>query len=556
MRFYSFTRTCPLNLFCVLDPYPDFRPNELVYVRFTSSILDVVGDNLIPKTITFRTQGVDTSNPVIVFTRPDSGEVNVPINTNIGVQFSKDMDTTTINSTNIRIIGSSSGVHLFNKSCPTLNYCILDPNTDFNTSETVMVEFRSGIMGLNGKNLVPKVITFTTGTPDNTPPSIVILPTDTITIYDKGTPIRAYVSDDRGIQRVEWVFNSQTFVSFTNCENSPFGNPDTACFYIPDVPTDTFILRAYAYDYSGNTSYDSAWVIYMDTVKPYITYTEPNDGAVGISPTPTITIVFSEYMDTSVWGYLKVLVNTSEYPYNKFWQDGKTLKINPTVMLPYDSTVKIVVDSFVDLSGNMMLRDSFKFSIISNATVEVVIIKVEPDSVYKGSPDSTYIEAVIKSRYTIRSAEAIIDGNISYDMMPKDGSFDSVEETVYVRVRFGEMGIGEHSVIVRGWNDYVYGESQPKAVRVLDIRFLSGDNVIIYPNPAKGQAKLRVIFGGDAYATIEIFDLKAKRVFLKSQSFKGYTPHTIELPKLPVGVYMLRIKANDEKVEKWFSIIK
>ncbi|MEO0154836.1 MAG: Ig-like domain-containing protein [candidate division WOR-3 bacterium] len=556
LRNYSFTRTCPLSVFCVLDPYPDFRPNELVYVIFTSYIRDTSANSLIPKTITFRTQTVDTSNPVIVFTTPDSGEVNVPANTNIGVQFSKDMDTTTINGTTISIFGSSSGAHTFDKSCPKLDYCVLNPYTDFATSETVRVEFRSGIMGLNGKNLVPKVITFTTGSVDGNPPTITILPGDTITIYDRAIPVRAYISDNRGIQRVDWYFNSRTYTSFTDCRNEPFNNPDTACFYIPDVPSDTFLLKAYGYDYSGNTSYDSAWVIYLDTTRPYITYTEPNNGAFGVSPTPTITIIFSEDMDTSVWGYLKVLVNTSEYSYTRSWQDRRTLKVNPTVMLPYDSTVKVVVDSFVDLSGNMMVRDSFRFTVVSNATVEVIITKLNPDSVYKNSPDSTYIEAVIRSRYAIKSAEAIVDGNIKYSMIPKDGTFDSPVETVYVRIRFGEFDIGDHGVVVRGYNDYTYGESQVKTVRVLDIKFLSRDNVIIYPNPAKGQAKLRVVFGGDAYATIEIFDLKARKVYSKSQNFKGYTKHEIELPKLPVGVYLLRIRANDEKVEKWFSVIR
>ncbi len=556
LRNYNFARTCPLSMFCVLDPYPDFRPNELVYVSFTPLIRDTAGNSLIPRTITFRTQTVDTSNPVIVFTTPDSGEINVPANTNIGVQFSKDMDTTTINNTTVRIVGSSSGSHTFTKSCPKLDYCVLNPNTDFAPYEVVEVEFRSGIMGLNGKNLVPKVITFTTGSVDGIPPMITILPNDTITIYDRSVPIKAHISDDRGVQRVEWYFNSRTYTSFMNCRNTPFNNTDTACFYIPDVPTDTFLLRAYGFDYSGNTSYDSAWVIYLDTIRPYITYTEPNNGAVGVSPTPTITIIFSEDIDTSLWGYLKVLVNTSEYSYTKSWQDRRTLKVNPTVMLPYDSTVKVVVDSFVDLSGNMMARDSFRFTVVSNATVEVIITKLNPDSVYKNSPDSTYIEAVISSSYAIRSAEAIVDGGMKYSMIPKDGAFDSPVETVYVRIRFGEFDVGDHGVVVRGYNDYTYGESQVKNVKVLDIKFLSGDNVIIYPNPAKGRAKLRVVFGGDAYATIEVFDLKAHKVYSKSQNFKGYTRHEIELPKLPVGVYLLRIRANDEKVEKWFSVIK
>jgi hypothetical protein len=28
------------------------------------------------------------------------------------------------------------------------------------------------------------------------------------------------------------------------------------------------------------------------------------------------------------------------------------------------------------------------------------------------------------------------------------------------------------------------------------------------------------------------------------------------LPKLPTGLYLVRIRAGDKKVEKWFSVIK
>jgi hypothetical protein len=128
-RTYSFNRTCPMPNFCVLDPILNFRPNEEITVRFNSTIRDTSNNPLIPKVIVFRTQAVDTLNPVVVFTTPDSGAVNVPSNTKIAVQFSRDMDTTTVNSTNVRISGSSSGSHTFTKVCRTLSYCEINPDT-------------------------------------------------------------------------------------------------------------------------------------------------------------------------------------------------------------------------------------------------------------------------------------------------------------------------------------------------------------------------------------------------------------------------------------------
>ncbi len=559
-RNYDFNYTCPTNLFCVLDPIQTFRPSEIITVDFRG-ILDSLGNPIKPKVITFRTQEVDTTYPVIVYTVPDSGATGVPANTRIGVKFSKEMDTTTVNSSTVSITGSVSGSHGFTRSCPTLDYCILDPDIDFTPGEEVNVVFSSGIMGLNGKNLVPKTVVFSVGSADNTAPTIVIIendlsPNDTIIVYDNREPIKAYVSDDIGIHAVEWVFRSESFIEYTNCNGESYGNPDTSCFRIPDAPAGIYLLRAYAKDMSWNQGYDSIFVDYRDTTKPYIVFTDPQDGQVGVSPTTDIRIIFSENMDTSRFGYLKVRIGSSEYPYTYIWEDRRSLKVNPTVMLPYDSTVKILVDSFVDLSGNMMMRDSFSFRIVSNASVNVIITRVEPDTVYYGSGDSTYIEGVISSAYAITDAKVIVDGNLEYSMIPKDGAFDEVVETVYVRVDLSGFNVGEHNVIVRGWNAYGYGDSEARSVYVKMIGFLEERNVIVYPNPVKDKGRLKLILGGDAYGVIEIFDLKAKKVFSLAKNFEGFKTNIIELPKLPPGLYLLRVKANDRKVEKWFAVIR
>jgi hypothetical protein len=544
--------------FCVLDPILNFRPNEEITVRFDSTIRDNSGNRLIPKVIVFRTQGVDTLNPVVVFTTPDSGAVDVPSNTKIAVQFSRDMDTTTINSTNVRIIGSISGPHSFNKVCRTLSYCEINP-IPFIDGETVTVEFRSGIMALNGRNLVPRIITFRTGARDNTPPNITIISSsnDTVWLYDRSIPIKAYVWDDYRIQKVEWVINSQTYISPTNCDGNIYRNPDTSCFYIPDISTGTYTIIAYAYDYSGNVGIDTAYLDYQDTIKPYVVFTDPRDNSYGISPTPLITVVFSEGMDTTS-GSLDIRVGSSTYPYTKYWEDLRTLKIRNTTPLPYDSTVKVVLKNYRDLSGNVMVGDSFsfRFTIISNAEIFIRILNVNPNTVYKGSPDSTYILAEVRSRYNIRGAKMVINGSIEVPMFAKDGSFDEIVETVYVRYRFGELEVGEYNVSVKAWNDYVERSSEPFIIKVKSIGFLDKENVVIYPNPAKGQAKLRVIFGANTNAVIEVFDMKVKRVYYREGSFYGFKTYEFELPKLPTGLYLLRIRAGDKKVEKWFSVIK
>jgi len=555
---YTFLRTCPTNLFCVLDPSPRFRPSEMVMVSFSDSITDISGTVPIePKTIIFYTQEVDTSRPVVVFTLPDSGATGVATNTNVGVQFSKDMDTATLVG-NVTITGTSSGAHSYALSCPTLDYCSLDPYPDFAIGEEVLVEFSSAIRSTDGFSLVPKTVVFSTGGGSDTdPPTIEILapPNDTLEVFNAGEMVRAAVSDGgSGIQRVDWILESTTYSTPTNCSGGLYDDPDTSCFSVPAIPGGTYLLKAVAFDRSSNASYDSVWLVMNDTVPPYIVLSEPADGDVAASPHTNVRLVFSEDMDTSVFGDLRIEVGTSSYTYTYIWESPRTLNVDPSSSFPYDSSVSVLVSDFTDLAGNPMVPDTITFRVVPNASVLVSIVEVAPETLYVGSPDSASVVAVISSPYPIEGAELVLDGDSTFAMFPQDGAYDEVEETVFVRIKPQEEG--RHALIVRGYNAYDFGTSPEATLYVLNIPFLSRDNVIVYPNPAHGRAKLRMILGGDAYATVEVFDLKARRVFEKSDLFKGYRTYEIDLPPLPPGLYLLRVKAKGQKVERWFSVVR
>ncbi len=557
IRTYSFSVTCPTDLFCVLDPSPLFRPSEVVTVEFTDSIkAQAGGGSLTPKIITFRTQELDTLRPVVVFTIPDSGATGVPTNTNVGVQFSRDMDTTTI-AGNLTITGSISGTHGYSYHCPTADYCTIDPYPDFSVGEEVQVEFTDDILDTDGRRLVPRTVTFTVGGgEDNTPPTVNIIspPNDTIELYNSGEVIRAYVSDPGGIQRVDWVLLDRTYSKPTDCDGSLYTDPDTSCLAMPNVPSGIYLLKAFAYDRSSNIGYDSVWVAFNDTVRPYILLTEPSDGDVGVSPHTDIRLVFSEDMDTATFGSIRISVGSDTYAYDHLWESRSILRLNPSSPFPYDSVVKVEVSSFADLSGNTMLPDSFSFRIVSNASVSATIISVSPDTVYVGSGDSVEVVGVVLSTYPITGAEVILDGDTSLRMLAIDGGYDEVEETVAVKIYTEKEGV--HTVVIRGHNAYDYGVSPAANFYVLKVPFLSKDNVVVYPNPTKGRAKVRFVLGDDAYATVEVFDLKARKVFSVSRMFKGFTRHEIVLPQLPPGLYLLRIRARGQKVERWFSVVR
>ena len=76
------------------------------------------------------------------------------VTTNITITFNEPIDQSTINSSNIIINGSSSGLHAFTFSYNTQNNILtIDPTVNFNYGETVNVSLSSGIKDIAGNGL-------------------------------------------------------------------------------------------------------------------------------------------------------------------------------------------------------------------------------------------------------------------------------------------------------------------------------------------------------------------------------------------------------------------
>ena len=77
----------------------------------------------------------------------------------------------------------------------------------------------------------------------------------------------------------------------------------------------------------------------------------------------------------------------------------------------------------------------------------------------------------------------------------------------------------------------------------------------VYPSPVKDYGKIRIVVGEPTTVTVEVFDLKYRRVLHESRTFNGATVYERTLPTLPVGVYLLRVRAGDITVNKWFAVV-
>ncbi len=105
----------------------------------TSVTVIASNDPLSPSSSYINIDSVD--RPRVVFTQPDSGEVDVPLSANIGVWFSKDIDTTSVSS-GVSISGwdgSSFRSYTFSTTCPASNFCVLDPILNFRPNEEITV---------------------------------------------------------------------------------------------------------------------------------------------------------------------------------------------------------------------------------------------------------------------------------------------------------------------------------------------------------------------------------------------------------------------------------
>ncbi|MEH6536756.1 MAG: M12 family metallo-peptidase [Psychroserpens sp.] len=73
------------------------------------------------------------------------------------------------------------------------------------------------------------------------------------------------------------------------------------------------------------------------------------------------------------------------------------------------------------------------------------------------------------------------------------------------------------------------------------------DNLIVYPNPNKGEFSIKYTNGFSAGLQIDIYDIRGRSIFSKKFDNTGDFNQTIKLPNATSGVYILSVKDGDQK---------
>jgi YD repeat-containing protein len=366
------------NTQIAFTPQPALLPSTTYTIAFTTQLTDVADNPLMnPGTFTFTTgAAADATIPSVVALNPANGDVGVPTNGVIQLQFSKRIDPLTITTSDFLVNTTEpdygSGFPIAGTISATADglTATFTPSSPLLPSTNYEVQATGGIMDLEGHALSPAglLAAFTTGTAEVTtaptvvqvsPPSgtagtpvntqvvaVISAPvsaasvgSSAITVSAGGTPVSGTVS----------LSSDQTTLTFV-----PGGLLATSTVYTVKVSGFT--------DQAGNTvtPFTSTFTTGTSgtpvTTAATVTATSPANGATGVPVSSNIVLTFSEPIDATT-------VNLNTVPVLAFGlsvqlagtysvgSTGKVVTFTPLSPLPGNNTIDVYVN-VLDLAGN------------------------------------------------------------------------------------------------------------------------------------------------------------------------------------------------------------
>jgi hypothetical protein len=371
----------------VFTPDALLEPGTVYTGRISIGVTDLAGNAMAaPYSWTFTTGAfADTTDPWVISTTPDDGEIDVALNASITATFSEAMAPLTISTTTFTVqdgltpvLGQVTYAGLTAVFTPD---SVLEPGTLYRGTIT------TGVTDLAGNAMAaPYTWTFTTGDLlDSTAPWVVsTTPLDDAIDVPLNTPITATFSELMD----PLTISDLTFTVYdgaTPVLGSVMYAGLTATF-TPDLSLDastlyTAMITNAVTDLEGNAMVaDHVWSFtteeVVDASPPQVISTTPMDGEIDVSTDTLVTATFSEAMDpltiseltfTLYYGITPV-AGSVEYV-------GLTAIFSPMFELEADTQYTATITNLVtDLAGNAMVSDyewSFTTGAINFATMPV-----------------------------------------------------------------------------------------------------------------------------------------------------------------------------------------
>lgn len=316
---------------------------------------DIVGNALVPQTISFRTEAApDTTAPTIVRTLPSTNSTGVAVTSPLVVTFSEPMDRDSVQivATPVTAFGALS--FAANDSEVSLSpLADLTPNTSY----TLTVRGSD----VSGNALVQQTVAFTTEAPrDTTPPSL-----------DSSTPTRSQ-TNVATTTRLSFTFSEPVAEASVAVALSPaiavgaptFSNSGrTVTFSTPAADftaSRSYTVTVEADDLAGNplpsTSFTFTTASPPDTTRPTVASTSPTQNATDVPANSNLEFNFSEAMNETATeaAFTSVPALTSR---TITWNAAHTLmSVNPGTDLPLGTNVTMTIGTGArDLANNPML---------------------------------------------------------------------------------------------------------------------------------------------------------------------------------------------------------
>ena len=418
-----------------LTPVGNLNPFTQYYF-YVVSFYDVAGNPAGGSVIYFTTgDASDATPPTVQVATPAAGTTNVPVNALVQVRMSEPIDPTSIDNTTLQLTPAAAGTVTLLADRRTIKLTLsgtLAPSTAY----TLNV---SGARDTTGNQMSPFSAPFTTAdssTPDTTAPTVVsfnpangatnvaLTPPITITVSEPIDPSRVgpnsmgvYVNNGTIRADGSYVVSSDGMVvTFTPA--MPF--PTNSLVYVYsnlDSSITDFANNVLQYTYSTFTTASAP----ADTTAPIVVAVTPNDGTSEVGSLATITLTFSESMNT-LNSHLRIGLFAGGVPQSAGigWSaDNRMAVLSGNWPLNTVMTVVATADN-TDLAGNHLAPFSSTFRtastfdpnrpyVVTQLPTGSGVDRTTPITLYVNKPLNT---TTVSSAFYVSQNGVLVDGTV------------------------------------------------------------------------------------------------------------------------------------------------